>query len=49
MTRLEDIKKNLLIKHELSVLDINWKCLKQGELGKLISWEIKKDKGRKIK
>jgi len=49
MTRLEDIKKNLLVKHELSVLDINWKCLEQGELAKLISWEIKKDKRRKTK
>ena len=44
MTRLQDIKQNLLIKHNLSVLDINWEYLEQGELIKLIRWERKRDK-----
>lgn len=36
--RIDEIKE-MMLQHDVSILDINWKCLKQGELRELAVWE----------
>lgn len=38
MARLDEIKA-MMLEYDVSILDINWKCLQQGELKELAIWE----------
>lgn len=39
MATLMNIKKFMLA-HDVSVVDLNWKMLKHGQLKKLLKWEM---------
>lgn len=39
MARLHEIKR-MMLNYDVSVLDVNWNLLKQGELKKLLKWEM---------